>query len=266
MELLDHLATVVKKPIVLKKHQPLFLLSHMRANTSLLGHILGSNPEIVGYYEMHIGYYSWKSLLRQRLKYYQQDSVKPGARYIFDKILHDFHYVDMELLNSVQAKFMFSLREPEQTIKSIVHQFKKERPGHEFCDVLNAGDYYCSRVKTLGQMVDLPDEFIYFDAAVLKTNTEQLLAKLSGWLKLDQPLTPEFDNFAMTGKRDSGDHSGKLAIGTIEKSETDYSAIEIPEELNVKAQFVYREIREKMTHHPRNILKGISNNFPTRAE
>ena len=33
----------------------IFLLSHMRAYTSLAGHILGSHPQINGYYEMHSG-------------------------------------------------------------------------------------------------------------------------------------------------------------------------------------------------------------------
>jgi len=36
----------------------------------LLSHIFGSNPEVEGYYELHMGYYSWKSLLRQKLRGY----------------------------------------------------------------------------------------------------------------------------------------------------------------------------------------------------
>ena len=35
-------------------YQHIFLLSHMRANTSLISHILGSHPQISGYYEMHL--------------------------------------------------------------------------------------------------------------------------------------------------------------------------------------------------------------------
>ena len=31
--------------------EPILLLSHMRANTSLFGHILGTHPEINGYHE-----------------------------------------------------------------------------------------------------------------------------------------------------------------------------------------------------------------------
>jgi len=48
----------------------------MRANTSLFGHILGSSPEINGYYEMHISYYSWKSLIRQKLIYLENHQFK----------------------------------------------------------------------------------------------------------------------------------------------------------------------------------------------
>ena len=44
----------------------IFLLSHMRAFTSLAGHILGSHPQINGYYEMHLSYEDAAALDRQR--------------------------------------------------------------------------------------------------------------------------------------------------------------------------------------------------------
>ena len=43
----------------------IFLLSHMRAFTRLAGHILGSHPQINGYYEMLISYEDAAALDRQ---------------------------------------------------------------------------------------------------------------------------------------------------------------------------------------------------------
>jgi len=57
----------------------------MRANTSLFGHILGSSPEINGYYEMHISYYSWKSLIRQKLIYLENHQFKKFQIFILIK-------------------------------------------------------------------------------------------------------------------------------------------------------------------------------------
>lgn len=39
-----------------ERHARIFLLSHMRAYTSLAGHNLGSHPSINGYYKMHISH------------------------------------------------------------------------------------------------------------------------------------------------------------------------------------------------------------------
>jgi hypothetical protein len=59
----------------------IFLLSHMRAFTSLAGHILGSHPQVNGYYEMHISYEDAFALDRQLGGFRQGDVLKamPGA-------------------------------------------------------------------------------------------------------------------------------------------------------------------------------------------
>ncbi|HEX5635661.1 MAG TPA: hypothetical protein VFY78_01120, partial [Gammaproteobacteria bacterium] len=67
----------------------IFLLSHMRAFTSLAGHILGSHPQINGYYEMHISYDNVQSLRKQLELYRENDNLKLGSRYLFDKLLHN---------------------------------------------------------------------------------------------------------------------------------------------------------------------------------
>jgi len=58
----------------------IFLLSHMRAFTSLAGHILGSHPQINGYYEMHLSYEDASALDRQLEGFRQGDVIKADSR------------------------------------------------------------------------------------------------------------------------------------------------------------------------------------------
>ncbi|MBM4190547.1 MAG: hypothetical protein FJ210_07540, partial [Betaproteobacteria bacterium] len=50
-------------------------MSHMRAFTSLAGHILGSHPQINGYYEMHISYADAAALDRQLALFQENDAL-----------------------------------------------------------------------------------------------------------------------------------------------------------------------------------------------
>ena len=53
----------------------IFLLSHMRAFTSLTGHILGSHPKINGFYEMHFSY-QYAAVLHKQLEFFGRRCVE----------------------------------------------------------------------------------------------------------------------------------------------------------------------------------------------
>jgi hypothetical protein len=89
----------------------IFLLSHMRAYTSLAGHILGSHPRINGYYEMHISYEDAAALDRQLAVFLEGDALKPGSRYLFDKLLHNNYTLKPERLGT-DLKILISLAQP----------------------------------------------------------------------------------------------------------------------------------------------------------
>lgn len=82
-----------------RPNQILFMLGHMRSGSSLLTHILNTNPEISGFGESHLKYSTkedFKELIyqvHQTLGKWQVDE-----KYILDKILHDSHLVDETLL------------------------------------------------------------------------------------------------------------------------------------------------------------------------
>jgi len=52
-------------------------------------HILGSHPQINGYYEMHISYEDATALDRQLEVFRQGDVLKADSRYLFDKLLRN---------------------------------------------------------------------------------------------------------------------------------------------------------------------------------
>ncbi|MGW8309725.1 MAG: hypothetical protein ACWGNB_01560 [Thiogranum sp.] len=105
----------------------IFLLSHMRALTSLAGHILGSHPRINGYYEMHISYERPQALAAQMARFLEHDVLKSGSRYLFDKLLHNAYRLQLDHLAVDRVKVLLALREPEQSIKSIVNLFAQEK-------------------------------------------------------------------------------------------------------------------------------------------
>jgi hypothetical protein len=217
----------------------------MRAYTSLTGHIFGSHDEIEGYYEMHKGYFSWKSLVHAKLLYYANHKVKKSAKYLFDKILHNEHYIAPKLLKRNDIETIMSLRSPEKTIPSIVLHFKNVNPEHEYNNIDNATQYYIARVTELAKLsLEIEGSYLYFDAEAIKDNTSKLLEVISEYLNLESPLTPKYKKMKKTGKRFSGDSSKELLSGEIQKSEKSIAAgIHIPEALLSQAQESYNASR-----------------------
>jgi len=237
-----------------KKLQPIIMLSHMRANTSLFGHIIGNNPEINGYYEMHIGYYSWKSLIRQKLKFLEKHYFKKESKYIFDKVLHDEHEVNCEMLLTHKAKIIISLRSPEETIPSIIKLYQeKVDSSHEFATFNGAAKYYKNRLNTLYEYSEiLKNEFIYLDANDIKEKTEETLNYLQQELSLNTPLSTEYNIQNMTGIGESGDHSDNLKLGKINHAKTDFSDIQINKEKMKELEYDYNQIRNKIIEFQKN--------------
>ncbi|MDQ1362779.1 MAG: hypothetical protein QG652_639 [Pseudomonadota bacterium] len=223
----------------------IFLLSHMRAFTSLAGHILGSHPQINGYYEMHVSYDDAHSLNRQIDLYREHDELKPGGRYLFDKLLHNDYALQLERLNIPDVKILIALREPEHTIKSIVNLFAQKKIDDLYASPVEATRYYVDRLKWLADFCRHVDyRYFYFDAEMLKDESDILLPRLSQWLELDTPLSECYGVFSQTGKDRKGDSSENIRGGKINRMVHDYSAISIPDEQLKMARQVYRYSRE----------------------
>ena len=225
----------------------IFLLSHMRAFTSLAGHILGSHPQINGYYEMHISYEDASALGKQREVFLQGDVLKENSCYLFDKLLHNDYLLQPERLGLSNMKILVSLAEPAHTIRSIVHLFAQKEFPDLYASPIEAANYYIARVEALADFCRSTDRgYYYFDAELLQRAPETLLPTLSGWLELDSPLSTRYQTFSQTGKAGRGDSSRRIHRGSIDKTKSDYTHIAIAEDALSRAQTVYRECRERI--------------------
>jgi len=230
-----------------ERHARIFLLSHMRAFTSLAGHILGSHPQINGYYEMHISYEDVSALDRQLDVFLKSDALKENSRYLFDKLLHNDYLLIPEQLGLTNIKILISLLEPEHTIKSIVHLFAQKEIEDLYASPVEAANYYIARVKTLADFSRTANQpYYYFDAEMLQRAPEKLLPKLSDWLELDSPLSERYQIFNQTGKAGKGDSSRRIHRGSIDKTRIDYSHIAIPQDALRAAQQAYQECRRQL--------------------
>lgn len=225
----------------------IFLLSHMRALTSLAGHILGSHPQINGYYEMHLGYEDAAALEQQLDVYRAGDVLKPNSRYLFDKLLHNDYVLKPEQLGGADIKILVALAEPEHTIKSIVYLFRQKPDPDLYASPVEAAKYYVERVQALADFCQTPPRrYFYFDAELWQRAPAQLLPKLAGWLELDSPLSERYETFSHTGKAGKGDSSPRIHGGRIDTSRADYSHIALPEDSLRAAQAAYLDCRERM--------------------
>ena len=225
----------------------IFLLSHMRAYTSLAGHILGSHPQINGYYEMHLIYEDDAALDRQLAAFQQGDVLKANSRYLFDKLLHNDYVLNPGRLGSADFKLLVALAEPAHTIRSIVHLFAQKPDPDLYASPEQAARYYVERVQALaGFCRTAGRDYHYFDAELLQGAPERLLPRLSGWLELDSPLSERYAVFSQTGKVRRGDTSVRMQSGRIDRARMDYSHIAIPEAALRAAREAYRECRAQI--------------------
>ena len=219
----------------------------MRAFTTLAGHILGSHPQINGYYEMHISYEDASALDKQLDVFLESDVLKENSRYLFDKLLHNDYLLKPEQLGLANIKILISLLEPEHTIKSIVNLFAQKEIEDLYASPVEAANYYIARIQALADFSRTANQpYYYFDAELFQRAPEKLLPRLSDWLELDSPLSERYQIFSHTGKARKGDSSERIHSGRIDRTPVDYSHIAIPEDVLRTAREVYRECRRQI--------------------
>ncbi|MBT9312024.1 sulfotransferase family protein [Leptothoe kymatousa] len=207
----------------------LLLLSHMRSGSSLLTHLLTTNPEVIGYGETHTNYtdaHDFKVLLKK--VYWQaqefrtlQDiqNLKMDHRYVMDKVLHNKKFLDHDFLTSDQIYGLFLLREPERSLASIADL----KPHWNQQDTI---EYYAERMAMLveyARLINDPQRMLVVTYEQLLDNTPQVLTTLQQFLQTQAPFTEEYNVTKTTGMKGVGDSKGKIKAGKIVRSQRQLS-------------------------------------------
>jgi hypothetical protein len=219
-----YLKTLTSQPqVFFGNKQYLFLVSHMRSYTTLLSHILGSSDDINGYRENHIAYNSNSDLIKLRYRTQMAIEGKLGGTYILDKILHNHWVIKDEILSKDNLKVLFTIRQPEATVKSIINMGQKMVNEEWYLDQHKVAEYYEGRLLAIAEYARKTGKRgAYADAEILIEDPEKLTKNLSEWLGLTDPLKTEYKQFRDTGKPIHGDPSSNILEGKILKNKKRY--------------------------------------------
>jgi len=181
-----------------------FLFGHMRCGSTALSNVLCSRPEISGYGEAHVAYADRSALGRLAVNQRRRGAFRPGARHLFDKVLHS-RYDCAAHAGLLRARALFLVRAPLPSILSIRTLFARigsdEYPTDEA-----AAAYYEER---LGQLARLWAAFpahrrLGTTYEELTAGPDPFLARASAHLGLDPPLANHYTAPARLA-RGSGD-------------------------------------------------------------
>ncbi|MFA5321310.1 MAG: hypothetical protein WC373_01445 [Smithella sp.] len=189
------------------------------------------------------------SLIKMRILLFNDLRCKLDDKYLLDKLLHDELFISNKILEIEKPKFIFLLREPESTIKSIINMVSSGNVEWR-ADHVKAVDYYCSRLLSLEKYArKTAGNYFFLESDDLVDNTEYVLESLTRWLGLNDLLDKKYSIFRNTGKRGYGDPSHQIKSGILEKTK-DYPDINIPSEVLQRGEYSYKKCRD-------SLLKGI---------
>ncbi|MEQ9667096.1 sulfotransferase family protein [Coleofasciculus sp. G2-EDA-02] len=193
----------------------LFLLSHMRSGSSLLTHILNTNPEILGFGETWIQYSSEENFNELIAEvHFSLRKFKISEKYILDKILHNHLIINPEILRSDQVYLIFLIREPQNTLPSILKLLPKIPEKTAF-------NYYTERLLTLekyAQLVGNTQRNLVITYNQLCRQNELVFKALQDFIDVQHPFSEEYEVLKTTGRRGVGDPSSNIKAGKIMKS------------------------------------------------
>lgn len=226
-----------------------FIMSHMRSYSSLLCHILNSNPEVAGYVEMHDSYTTSFDLLKLTMRVRELTGERLRSnQYVLDKLLFNYD-VSQQLLARNNIVMLFTVREPEKAIRSIVAMGLKRKRRDWKSKPDRVVDYYVRRLDQLTEIAgDSPRPTLFFEADQLIDDTPTLLDALGSFMELKAPLRSTYDTFEYTGRPKYGDPSKFITKGEIVRERTDYDQVDIPAELMDQAWTAFEHTRKVLAN------------------
>ena len=191
------------------------IMGHMRSGSTLLLHILLTNPRLIGCGERNAAYSSHLDLDKLEIAArIAQRAPFRRVRYAVDQINHDQFTPSHDFLKDERVLLIFMIRDPPSTIHSILELTRTFYGGA--WTVAETIDYYCRRLRTLTEYaVDLEgkQKAMALNYEALVDDTPTVLQGLQTFLGLDAKLREQYEIQRFTGKR--GDPSEKIRAGRI---------------------------------------------------
>ena len=151
-----------------------------------------------------------------------------GGRYVLDKLLHNKCEVNPVFLRRDDVFVIFSLREPRRTIQSTVAMARDLNPKNWKADPKKVTQAYIRRAKQLRNLAYQElRHAIYIDAQQFIDESPTVLAELTKFLSLKEPLSEEYQTSKLTGVQLYGDPGKYINAGSIVRNREDYSEIEL---------------------------------------
>ena len=248
--------TLQRRGMVQKK---VILLGHMRCGSSLMVHILASNPEIAGDGETHFSYCAASDLEKLASNVYFNVRRFRPVKLVLDKILHDEYIVKDEILNAECCTFPIMAREALSSVSSMVTtlpgRFLKSNPSVEELLPI-AADYYRRRLDTLCRYAEIlarRGKCWYFTYEDLLAHTGRVFRMLELCLELRYPLNEHYAIGPKTGIHGYGDPSANIKRGYIDRTVV-RTPLPIPDNLSELLKTHYRSFDT----HMRSISQCVS--------
>ena len=218
------------------------IMGHMRSGSTLLLHILLTNPRLIGCGERNAAYRSHLDLDKLEIEArIAQRAPFRRVRYAVDQINHDKFTPSREFLKDERVLLIFLIRDPPPTIHSILELTRTFYGGA--WTVETTVDYYCRRLRTLTEHasgLEGKQKAMALSYDALVDDTPTVLRGLETFLGLDARLRERYAIQRFTGKH--GDPSEKIRAGRIVRRRVEPRTEIPPDELKraTEAYLVYQ--------------------------
>ncbi|HTN26490.1 MAG TPA: hypothetical protein VL180_01765 [Burkholderiales bacterium] len=224
----------------------LFVVGHMRSYSSLLAHILGSHPRIVGYAEMHQKYRNVLDLLELTRKVERTCDKSCAGRYVLDKILHR-QVLEERVMRRKDVRVIAIAREPEASVASIL----AIRSGG-IDSIEGAIAYYLERMEALKQLSEMRDgDLAYVDGESILEESGASLRGLSSYLAIEPALRSEYSTFRLTGVPKYGDPSEWIKAGRVVRRRAPLPRLQLTAAQARQLSWAYESMRSFMSRNTR---------------
>lgn len=183
----------------------IFVIGHMRCGSTALSNVLVSRPEVSGYGEAHVPYRGRAAMGVLLLNQWRRQSWRPGARHLFDKILHN-RYDALAWPGFFAGRAIFVARAPDAAIASIRALFAAIGSA-EYGSDAEAALYYAERLEAMLALWPrfAPARRLALTYEALTAAPDAELARVGAMVGLSPPLANAYAPRAAAQARGAGD-------------------------------------------------------------